>query len=111
MSFPEYRRAIELSDEEILDIMRIVYPDLDSGQPDAAHIKSISRDDDTVAIEAESAYTLFEDEIEEDGERFGWAKDGFEINDEEGSSHTTSRSKTWSGRFDRSCSRLDVTCC
>lgn len=86
MAFPQYKEVLELTDEEVTDIINIVYNgELGSDEEDAPYIEEISRNprNKTIYVRARSAYELFEDEIEEDT-RYGWAEDNFELNDEEG---------------------------
>lgn len=85
MNLPAYRSVLELSDNDIEDILRVVYPDLNEDTPGAARLARIERDNESVRISVESSYELDEfDDIENEQDEFGWAEDTFVLSDFDG---------------------------
>lgn len=77
MSFPTYRPVTDLTDEEVTEIMQIIYPSLGADEELAAKIVSIDRVDDGFEITCESAWTCDDDDLPEPETQ--WAQEFFEL--------------------------------
>lgn len=82
MEFPAYKPITELTDEEIAEVMKIVYPSLGTDAEDAAELVEIIRDTnrETLDITCKSAWTCDDDDLP-DGPVTSWSEDFFQLDE------------------------------